>query len=254
MNFFIYGLTVISLVFTNCLSAKESNDAWDMKKLEQVTSFYKNRYRSVGLYNKIVNNRGNGFEELYGTRNMRTVLHGFFYRGGANNRYHRDNRRNNQNPLPKDGLKNLCQENFGIAIYLYSTRFDSAPKITRCNSLEGDKNTLTYKNLYYSRGPSIYNIMKLIYENLRDNKGPIYSHCWNGWHASGFVAAVVLKQFCSFTDDVAIDYWNRATDGNSDDRRYDRIRKSIRDFRPLDDFTISAGVRSLICPNLTGGK
>ena len=68
---------------------------------------------------KVTDNWGNQFEDLYGTRNMRPVLHGVAYRGGANNYYHKRNKRKNQNPLPSDGLLNLCQEGFSGAVYLY---------------------------------------------------------------------------------------------------------------------------------------
>lgn len=89
---------------------------------------YLARYRSRltesnHLMSKITNNTGDGFEELYGTRNMRAVLHGIYYRGGANNYCHRSNPRDNMNPLPADGLSNLCEEGFGKGIYFYATNF-----------------------------------------------------------------------------------------------------------------------------------
>ena len=62
-----------------------------------------------------MDNRGRGFEPLYGTRNFRVVLRSVVFRGGANNQLHRTAPRDNRNPLPADGLKTLCAEGFGTA-------------------------------------------------------------------------------------------------------------------------------------------
>ena len=63
------------------------------------SDYYVNRYKETDLMYKVIDNFGNGFDSLYGTRNMRTVLHGVAYRGGANNYYHKTDKRNNHNPF-----------------------------------------------------------------------------------------------------------------------------------------------------------
>ena len=70
---------------------------------------YRARYRLADATQKLVDNKGNGYENLYGVRNFRAVLGGIYYRGGANNAYHRTNKRGNENPLPSDGLQNLTE-------------------------------------------------------------------------------------------------------------------------------------------------
>ena len=90
------------------------------------SDYYVNRYKEPDLMYKVIDNFGNGFDSLYGTRNMRTVLHGVAYRGGANNYYHKTDKRNNHNPLPDDGIANLCKEGFSHSIYLYKQNWDSA--------------------------------------------------------------------------------------------------------------------------------
>ena len=52
---------------------------------------YKLFYDVNCVQDKITNNQGNGFEKEYdGTRNFRTILHGYKYNvGGGNNYYHR---------------------------------------------------------------------------------------------------------------------------------------------------------------------
>ena len=63
---------------------------------------YKDLYNVDCVEDKITDNRGEGFDDLYGTRNFRVILHGVAYRGGGNNYYHKTNKRNNKNPLPLD--------------------------------------------------------------------------------------------------------------------------------------------------------
>ena len=85
------------------------------------SDFYKSRYNEEDLMTKVVDNFGNGFDSLYGTRNLRPILHGVAYRGGANNYFHKTAKRKNSNPLPEDGIAALCQEGFSNSVYLYRT-------------------------------------------------------------------------------------------------------------------------------------
>ena len=57
--------------------------------------YYKNRYNEKDLLYKVVDNWGKGFDSLYGTRNLRPILHGIAYRGGANNYFHETKKRRN---------------------------------------------------------------------------------------------------------------------------------------------------------------
>jgi hypothetical protein len=197
-----------------------------------------------------VDNRGNGREELYGTRNLRAVLRGVYYRGGANNFYHRTNKRPNMNPLPNDGLNNLCREGFGRAIYLYDTNFTTAPQRTNCRNLANDSQQLDYEQVTVLAGEeNERKVLGLIHEHIRDSRrGPLYVHCWNGWHASGYAAAMALRQFCDFTASQAVAYWNRNTDGVNQGANYDRIREKIRAFRPYPELSLSAAEKANICP------
>ena len=76
-------------------------------------------------------------------------------------------------------------------------------------------------------------------------RGLLYAHCWNGWHASGIIAALALKQFCGWSNDDAVAYWIRNTDGDSN---YPDHKQQIRDFVPLDKFKITDVEKNLICP------
>ena len=206
-----------------------------------------------GLHNpndKLVDNEGNGDNALYGTRNVRAVLNGVVYRGGGNNAYNRHGIRNNQNPLPTEGLNNLCEEGFGQAVYLYTTRFGTAPKLVNCKSVRTGDHKLDYSQITALANPGeMKKILSLVNDRLQNPQStdPIYLHCWNGWHASGYVSALILRQFCGTSPDEAVAYWNRNTDGVNKGSHYEYIRGLIRAFKPYSEFSISKELRDKIC-------
>ena len=202
------------------------------------------RYGVHDVFNKIVDNRGEGEERLYGVRNARVLFRNVL-RGGANNAYHRDQKRDNRNPLPADGLRNLCEEGFTDAIYLYPRNFKTASRITECTRSDGTSGRLTYHNLIYNSDQVA--ILKKIHARLVSGEGAIYLHCWNGWHASGYISAISLIQFCGMSIEDAVGYWNRNTDGVNQGENYERIRQKIRAFKPLDELKLDPEVRERAC-------
>jgi len=204
-------------------------------------------YGANCVEDKITNNRGNGFEDLYGTRNFRVILHGVAYRGGGNNYYHRTNKRNNKNPLPIDGLNNLLKNGFSTSVYLYTTNFESAPPFL-INKENND--TLDYYQLGGNTSSELDSILMLTYNAIINKEvGPVYLHCWNGWHQSGFVSAVLLKQFCGYNTTKSLHYWEDCADSWT--RGYDRIRNAIRDFKPIEKYKIPQEISDAICPCYT---
>jgi hypothetical protein len=217
-----------------------------------------NSYNLAHTAQKLVDNRGRGFEPLYGTRNFRYVLRNVVFRGGANNTLHRTKPRDNRNPLPVDGLKNLCAEGFGTAVYLYSKNYSSAPSQVTCRRNGADAGSLTYRRLSPASKAELRKILETIHAAiLRPAEvGPVYLHCWNGWHASGLASAVALRQFCGVDADTAVRYWDRNTDGYNKESGHEGIRQQIRDFAPYRDLGISAERRAEVCPTraqLLGG-
>ena len=218
--------------------------AYAASNTEARTQEYKTRYAVECLNDKIVNNRGDGYENLYGCRNVRTVLFGAVYRGGANNYYHKTNKRDNHNPLPPDGLKHLANEGFSSAVYLYKKNFDTADTIVISDS---GTDTLRYFQNDLSNEKKLYAVLKLVRDVLEDpDKGPIYVHCWNGWHQSGYLSAIILRQFCNFSAEEAVSYWLKNTDGVKIDN--ERIMNKIRNFVPFEDLIPSDEKRTEICP------
>jgi outer membrane protein OmpA-like peptidoglycan-associated protein len=76
----------------------------------------------------------------------------------------------------------------------------------------------------------------------------VYLHCWNGWHASGYISALILKQFCGFSDLEAVSYWDLGTDGMNYSPRYKKIRDDIKNFKPYSEFYISDELGNTLCP------
>lgn len=218
---------------------------------EKIWTYYQNRYPLKDPYAKLVDNHGKGVANLYGVRNFRSVLNGVVYRGGANNLYNKNGKRPNHNPLPEEGLQNLCTEGFGTAIYLYSTNFKKAPGEVHCESVLKRPQTLQY----VQKTPHLYqkdvrHILNLVHTKLTTDKdpSPIYLHCWNGWHASGLMSALVLRQFCDYSAAKAVKYWDRNTDGVNKNPRYERFRAKIRSFQPDPNLKIDAEIKSRVCP------
>ena len=220
--------------------AQEDSTVFDFSKFRE----YKEKYKVNFLQEKITDNKGNGFESLYGTRNCRTILYGVAYRGGGNNYYHRTNKRDNKNPLPNDGLQSLLDNGFSKSIYLYKHNFKTAPS-SMVNEETSD--TLEYFQLGGDTESERDSILSFVYSSIMNKEvGPVYLHCWNGWHQSGYVSTVLLKQFCGFNSNKSIEYWEECADRMS--RGYSRIRKAIRDFKPIDKYRIPQEISDSICP------
>jgi hypothetical protein len=210
--------------------------------LEDQVKTYKERYKVLKPNEKITTEKGEGFNDLYGTRNMRPVLHGIYYRGGANNKYNKNQKRDNQNPLPQEGLENLCKQGFSEAIYFYDQNYNQSQKSISCKT-----GKLEYDQLYSLKGDE-EKILKKVYKHIKGEiKGPMYGHCWNGWHASGYAASITLMQFCGWSNEKALAYWIENTDGHAT-KEYNPVMTKVRKFKPLTGLDITEKEKNLICP------
>lgn len=214
--------------------------------LKSQVDFYRQRYGLRHVDEKLIDNRGNGYENLYGVRNLRTVLHGVYYRGGANNKFNREQVRANDNPLQDKALERLCQEGFSESLYLYDKNYASARKQTNCRNPDNADQTLNYRQITAFDRQNEHALLTKVFNHIRGiTPGPLYAHCWNGWHASGITAALSLRQFCDWSGAEAEAYWVRNTDGDSN---YPSIKKRIRNFTPHADLRITAEEKALVCP------
>ena len=78
------------------------------------------------------------------------------------------------------------------------------------------------------------------------NLGPVYLHCWNGWHQSGYVSAMILMQFCGYTNQQARTYWEQNTDGAY--KKFDNVKNMIANFTPFKDYKIDKETQAMLCP------
>lgn len=161
----------------------------------------------------------------FGLKNFKTVMSGILYRGGGNG---------SRVPMSDSSLRQLCEAGFSKAFYLYGK---GSGKTLNCGS-----NTIQYKNVRYSNPKPI---LEAVYQSIQNNSGPIYEHCWYGVHASGFIAAVALRQFCGYSAEQAVSYWN---DHVPRSIRYAKIQKMIRDFKPSQSLQLSSSQASRYCP------
>jgi hypothetical protein len=245
---FLLALFLSTFLICN-LGLAQADDIGTFDLSSEVSKF-KQRYPMKSTSGKLINNRGRGRSELYGTRNFRVVLHGVLYRGGANNKY-LQNPRKNMNPLPSVGLKNLCKEDFSTAIYMYSQNFSRAPKEVSCSPRNAALASHTLKYKQYSPLSQEKTILKSIYNRIKGQlDGPIYVHCWNGWHASGLISGIALKQFCDWNSSEVLAYWRKNTDGNS--RGHSTVKRKLRHFQPYKEYAISKREKALICPQKIG--
>lgn len=212
---------------------------------------FRRRYGLGNALTTLVTDHGDGYAGLYGTRNVRAVLNGIFYRGGANNAFDHGPKRANKNPLTVEGLDNLCKEGFGTAIYLYPTNFDSVPHAATCQTVDGREGTLHYEQLttQHFHKDDLRKIFGWITDRLEHPElGPVFAHCWNGWHASGYLAAVTLRQFCGFTGAQALRYWTLTAKGASNADHAD-TKARIDKFKPFPEFSLTPEQKAALCPD-----
>jgi protein tyrosine/serine phosphatase len=167
------------------------------------------------------------------TRQFRTVLPGVLYRGGGPG---------GQKPLPAEALQSLCEQGFSLAIYGYTDGYKNPGTIKCTNKLTGASNELEYiagdiPSLDFKL-ESLKEIKEVIEEK---SKGPVFVHCWNGHHSSGELAAIALRQFCSWSGSKALDYWLGLANGFP---KISRIEKYV----PSQSLEISEDDKEDICP------
>ena len=241
VNVFFCFLLAYCLGFSDAVAQADFGD--NAQACKDQIQFYRNLFDLECAEEKATDNRGNGNLDLYGTRNFRTILHGVAYRGGGNNYYHNQNKRGNKNPLPNDGLKNLADLKFDAAVYLYTTNFETAPSTMRGS----DGHTLSYFQNSGNAEEDMRSLLDMTYASIMNpDQGPLYLHCWNGWHQSGYVSAVLLRQFCGLDAEEGVQYWSNNTDTYNNG--YSRIKEAIRAFEPYEDLMVSSEVQRAICP------
>ena len=195
---------------------------------------------------RVIDNKGRGDERFYGTRNFRVVLYDLVYRGGGNNLHLKDTipKYYLWNPMPSSGLRQLSEIGFDKAVYLYSYNFDYWYPETRLDSLRNE-------NFEYICRPKLDRYLEDYLQDVMDRandsvKRMMYIHCWNGWHQSGLLSAYTLMQFCDYSNQEALKYWERCTDGNY--RGFAKVKSRISNYKPFKQFYFTEAQQKRYCP------
>ena len=177
--------------------------------------------------------------QFFGVRFMKPVLPGVLYRGAGSG---------GQHPLIAEQLNALCEAGFSEAFYLYPNGFNSNQPIT-CRS-NGRNQQLAYSVEGFRPRNGRHQTLKKIYDVIQNpGLGPVFVHCWNGWHASGEVAAIALMQFCGWSGSQAAAYWEKNIGDKGNISRYQGImHKHIAGFEPFADLRIDESTQRKLCP------
>ena len=208
--------------------------------------YREDQFGTSSIENRLIDNKGRGDERFDGTRNFRVVLYDLVYRGGGNNLHLKDTipKYYLWNPMPLYGLRQLHDIGFDKAVYLYSHNFEYWYPQTRLDSLDAE-------GFEYICRPKLNSYLDTylsdVYERVNDSAaGMMYMHCWNGWHQSGLISAYTLMQFCDYTNDQALKYWEKCTDGNY--KGFPSLKKKIREYKPSPDYTFTDAQKKKHCP------
>ncbi len=172
-----------------------------------------------------------------GLRSFKPVLERVLYRGGGPG---------GKVSLKPPQLQALCQNGFSSAGYLYPDNFNG-PTQVNCGT-----HTLDYRVVGFRAAGaeqtlrSIYNIIKS--QSTATPQGPMFLHCWNGWHASGEISAYALRQFCNMSGDEAARYWGENIGDHGNLGNYKSIQNRIRNFQKISSLEITDAERARICP------
>lgn len=170
---------------------------------------------------------GNNFG---GLKNVKVVMPGVLYRGGG---------AGGRVPMGPAQLDALCESGFSNATYAYKTGWTGSQNVS-CGS-----NRISYDYRQWDNSGAVKTTLRDLHDIIRSGSGAMYVHCWYGVHASGYVAAVALAQFCDYSPEQAVEYWKKHVPTKL---QYPKVIDMIRKFQPYKEFEISAGERARVCP------
>jgi hypothetical protein len=89
-----------------------------------------------------------------------------------------------------------------------------------------------------------------LHEIITQDKGAMYVHCWYGLHASGFISATALAQFCGtagWDSRRAAEYWDSVIPPKI---RYPKEHDQVANFVRFTDPELQISVQDAtrVCP------
>lgn len=172
-----------------------------------------------------------GAKAKYGLDNFKMVMPGVLYRGGGTGP---------RTPLATAPLQALCNEGFSAAVYVYGKGWRGARSVNCGNG------QLTYVSKRWDHLNEQREILEELHDIIQRGRGAMYVHCWYGVHASGYIVATALMQFCGLSSAQAVAYWNSNVPRTI---QYPKVQARIRAFKPYSDLQISAAERTRVCPD-----
>jgi len=213
------------------------------KKPKKVLS---DKFGLTSIEKRVIDNKGRGDLRFYGTRNFRVVLYDLVYRGGGNNLHLKDTipKYYLWNPMPSFGLRQLSEIGFDKAVYLYSHNFEYWYPQSRIDSLSKE-------GFEYICRPKLNNYLDEYFLDVMERANDtaqraMYIHCWNGWHQSGLLSAYTLMQFCDYSGQEALKYWQTCTDGNY--KGFSKLKSQIRNYIPSKNYFFTLEQKKRFCP------
>tara|TARA_Y100000589_G_scaffold331600_1_gene385842 strand:- start:1466 stop:2500 length:1035 start_codon:yes stop_codon:yes gene_type:complete len=250
------GYFILFFLFSNYFSYsqqsyfEETSEYKDTTEEEEEENFYLkfDEFGFSSIENRMVDNKGRGDERFNGVRNFRVVLYDLLYRGGGNNLHLKDTipKYYLWNPMPLYALRQLKEQGFNQATYLYAHNFEYWYPPNRLDSLKSE-------NFTYKCEPKPYSYLSTFFDEVmnRANKldsGKMLIHCWNGWHQAGMLSAFTLMQFCDYSNEDALKYWETCTDGNH--KGYKVVKDRILNYKRDTALSFTDLQKDQYCPCL----
>lgn len=132
-----------------------------------------------------------------------------------------------QTELSDSQLKALCEDGYAHAYFLYSG--------ARARTISCSSGTISYSSINWLKTTPI---LEAISDGL-EGRGRVFVHCHNGAHASGYVAAAALRQFCGYSSSQAMSYWEKSNDYGIPPG-YKKIKSNLQSFDPIGGLSNNA--------------
>jgi hypothetical protein len=177
-----------------------------------------------------------------GLTHFRVVMPGVLYRGGTEGpRAGGDGPRR---PLQNQSLQALCKAGFSQAVYAYRTGWNGTENVSCAG------NSLQYDYHQWDNRAALKKVFIKLHEIITQGKGAMYVHCWYGLHASGFISATALAQFCGSTgwdSRRAAEYWDSVIPPKI---RYPKEHNQVANFVRFTDPELQISVQDAtrVCP------
>lgn len=145
-------------------------------------------------------------------------------------------------PLDRSELTQLCESGYTEAYFVYPGASDQHVSCSR--------GTIHYRSVSNYRSPETMNVILGNINSGLQSGEKTFVHCYNGAHASGFVAAIALRSFCGMSGDQAVSYWDKTLNGYPlEEPNRSRLMAHIRNYPVRGELELSEAQKSRFgCP------